>query len=305
MSNSQNKTLILSTEDSVRNFIVDIGLPLVKASEGLGVSSDDFMKWWAGTAPRTIKDKQLLSLAQYFTIDENQIINKSYDKNFVRSQFLTGSKLLPEKYAKNKFSYLRSSAHIIKFLNLTRGQAFSDMILRKMNVFPLIYDDLNNRISLNYFMDLLDTLAENGLTQIELDSLCCMLFLTLQHTPLGEKFRKARTYFECYEVVANNVHLFDNNFVYSFDLDNRGIKIQAFLQYESHTHIQWTQGRMDRLLRYRQILVGCYAYLSNLTPIFPDYRVEVGKYEINAVYTVKFNDGPSRLFLAEASEANN
>lgn len=306
MRNSQNEILHLTPSDSVREFIKDTGLPLNKAAEGLGVSSAEFMNWWAGYMPKLIQMPQLQNLGQFLNIDEARIMDGRYDKNFVRSQLFAGHRVLPEKYTQNQFSYLRSSAHIIKFLNLTRGQHFSDAILRKLNVFPLIYGDLNNKISLNYFMDLLDMLAENGLTQKELDNLACVLFLSLETTPLGEKFSKARSYFECYEVLANNVHLFDHNFEYTFELDRQQLRIRAFLPFDSHTHINWSKARMDRLMRYRQILIGWYSYLSKLPPIFPEYTVEPCSQGICGTYIIRFDDQqPNRLFSLCPDEKNN
>jgi hypothetical protein len=133
-----------------------------------------------------------------------------------------------------------------------------------------------------------------------------VLFLSLASTPLGEKFKKARNYYECYEVVAQNVHLFDNNFVYSFDLDRTQIRIQAFLPFDVHTHIDFSKNRLDRLLRYRRILIGCYPFLSGLTPLFPETTVEQSKYGVNETYVVRFQErGANLLFSIPMSAADN
>ncbi len=266
----------------------------------------DFMHWWAGHNNKAIMTRQLESLGQFLSIDENEIFEHRYDRALVRAKIFEGRNTLPEKYSLNQFSFLRSSAHIIKYLRLTRGQHFSDRILRKLNVYPLIYDDLNNKISLNFFMDLLEALSENGMMQDELDNLACVLFLSLENTPLGQKFKKAQNPFECYEVVAQNIHLFDNNFVYDFALDSKRLRIQAFLHYDSHAHIDWSAARLERIMRYRQILVGCYAYLSNLRPLFPECKTEKSKYGIITTYTVTFDEpAANRFFVVPGTEANN
>lgn len=296
---------MLPPAEALRKFILDVGMPLNLAPEALGMAPQDFMNWWAGFNNKLIQNRELALLGQYLNIDESEITDLRYDRNFIRTKFFAGRNSLPEKYSQNQFSYMRSSAHIIKYLRLTRGQHFSDTILRKLSVYPLIYDDLNNKISLNFFMDLLDVLTEMGMSQPELDNLACMLFLSLENTPLGEKFRQARNHYECYEVVANNVHLFDNNFVYDFELDRKQLRIQAFLHFDSHTHINWSDASLDRLMRYRQILVGCYAYLSKLRPLFPECILERSKYGVNTTYIVNFNDSTNQLFSAPTSEANN
>ena len=305
MQNTQND-LRLSPAEALREFILDVGLPLNVAPEALGMAPADFMHWWAGFNNRLIQTREIESLGHFLSIDESEIAERRYDRALVRAKIFNGRNTLPEKYSQNQFSYLRSSAHIIKYLRLTRGQHFSDRILRKLNVYPLIYDNHDNKISLNFFMDLLDTLADHGLCQSELDNLACVLFLSLEDTPLGQKFRKAQNHFECYEVVAQNVHLFDGNFVYDFELDRKQLRIQAFLHYDSHAHISWTNARLEKLMRYRQILVGCYAYLSKLRPLFPECKIERSKYGVSATYIVTFDEpGTNRLFAVPRSEANN
>lgn len=272
----------------VRHFIQDVGLPLNQAPDALGLTASDFMAWWSGRNNKLIRNQQVIQLGQFVHIGEDEILKGTYDKNFVRSVLFSDGPVLPEKYTKNQFSFLRSSAHIIKFLTMTRGQHFSDMIMRKMNISPIIYGDLNNKISLNYFTDLLELLDQNGLSQDELDNLACVLFLSIQGTPLGEQFKKAKTYYECYEVLANSVHLFDSNFEYTFRLERTQVQIKAALHFDNHSHVQWSFARMERLLRYRQILIGWYSFLSKLPPIFPECSLEVGKSGIYAIYTIKF-----------------
>ena len=298
--------MLISPEESVKKFILDVGLPLNQVPTALGVTSKDFMNWWSGLNPALIQTRELQSLGQYLNIDEAEIVQKSYDKTLIRARIFHGMETLPERYAQNQFSYLRSSAHILKYLRLTRGQSFSDSVLRKLNVSPVLYDNLNNRISLNYFMDLLEALSESGFDQHELDNVACVLFLSLEFTPLGEKFKNARTHFECYEVLANNVQLFDSNYLYTFDIDRTRICIRSFLHFDNHPHIDWSQARIDRLLRYRRVLIGCYPFLSKLTPIFPEVKVERSKYGIGETYTIKFDgSGSNRLFSVASSAADN
>ncbi|MFZ3228956.1 MAG: hypothetical protein WA160_02035 [Pseudobdellovibrio sp.] len=281
---------IKTKSDKVRHFIKDVGLPLNQAPSALGVTASEFMTWWSGRKSKLVNTKQLIQLSQFLNLDENEIMSGTYDKEFVRSILFSGGTALPQKYSQNQFSFLRSSAHIVKFLTLTRGQHFSDMIMRKMNISPIIYGNLNNKISLNYFTDLLEVLAQNGLTQSELDNLACVLFLSIEGTLLGEQFKKAKNHYECYQVLANNVHLFDSNFSYTFEFDRNQMRASAYLDFEKHSHTQWSHERLQRLLRYRQLLIGWYSYLSNLPPLFPECTVKVTKQGIDALYVVKFKD---------------
>ncbi len=284
-----------SKDKKLRNFIKDVGLPLNRAPEALGLSPLTFLDWWSGNRTRVIQKAQFVQLGQYLHINEDTILEGTYDKNFVRSILFSDDAVMPEKYTQNKFSYLRSSAHIFKYLTLKYGQHFSDMISRKLNVSPLIYSDLNNKISLNYFIDLLEILTDHGFKQSDLDQLACVMFLSLGQTPqMLAEFSKARNYYECYEVVAKNFKNLDNNFRIKTDLDRTCFKVTTFLDYDNHAHIDFSKRNVDKVLRYRLILAGWFPYLSNLAPSLPEYKVNYTSDGIHCDYTFNFPATESR-----------
>lgn len=289
-------TLFLDSDYLVKYFIKDVGLPSNQAPEALGLRPSQYMEWFSGLNPnKVIENKHLVSLGQYLSIDEISILNRTYDKDLIRSRLFASFDALPEKYSVNQFSYVRSSAHIIKFLTLTRGQHFSDMILRKLNVSPFLYSNLDNKISINYFVDLLEILAENGLSETELDNLAAVLFLSLEGTEIGNKFKRARNYFECYEVIATNVTLFDTNFDYTFELERNQVLIKSSFFFDKHYHILRNPKKMDRLIRYRQLLIGWYPFLSKLPPVLPEHTSKIFTDRIENSYFIKFVDKPMQL----------
>jgi hypothetical protein len=302
MNTTLNNKPPITKSDKLRHFIKDVGLPLNKAPAALGLRPSEFMSWWIGEKPRLIKNNQVIQLGQYLHIDENDILSGTYDKTFVRSVLFSDVSFLPERYSQNQFSYLRSSAHIVKFLTMTRGQLFSDAVMRKMNISPLMYADMNNKISLNYFIDLLEILADSGLTQTELDKLSCVLFLTLGETPLGLKFKSAKNHQECYSVLSDNALLFDSNFQYQFKIDRKQAEITAFLPYENHSHMKCTEQKFARLLRYRQFLMGFFPYLSKLPAIIPHSFQTFHSEGLKTTYIIKFPESePHRLYLVRNS----
>jgi hypothetical protein len=273
-------------------FIKDVGLPSNIAPHALSLKASDYMSWFSGHRPDIVSRPQIISLSQYLNINEDSILTGRYDKNLIRRKIFEGPEVLPEKYSENQFSYVRSSAHIIKYLTLTRGQHFSDGILRSLNISPLIYANNDNKISINYFVDLLDALAAANLNQTELDSLAGMLFLGLEGTALGEKFQKARNYYECYIVLAENIKLFDSNFEYVFELDTHQVLIHSTFSFDKHFHEKWDLERMMRLVRYRQILSGWYPYLSKLPPLVAQHSLKTFNDRIEASYLIEFSDKP-------------
>lgn len=303
MPTSLNNSIAQFHSSLILKFIKDVGLPFNLGPEALGIKPSEFMKLMSGQEA-LVGRPQLVSLSQYLNLNEDSILDGTYDKDLVRTRFLGTPDALPSPYQQNQFSYTRSSAHIPRYLTLTRGQHFSDMILRKLNISPLLYTDLDNQVSINYFIDLLETLAESGLSERELDNLAGVLFLSLENTALGSKFKKAKSYYECYEILSQSSQLFDCNFSYDFDLNRKQVRIESFLDYGKHFHIDWTVAKLNRLIRYRHLLMGWFPYLSKLPPILPEHKVEYCESGLKTTYTIKFiENSSSLLYLNRRAEA--
>ncbi len=281
-----------TNSELIKRFIKDVGLPFNLGPEALGIKPSQFMQWMAGY-DIFIDRPQLTNLSQYLSLNEDCIVDGTYDKKLVRKRLFESSEALPEKYSQNQFSYVRSSAHIVKYLTLTRGQHFSDQLLRSLNISPLIYANIDNKISINYFVDLLDALAKTDLSQTEIDSLAGMLFLGIEGTSLGDRFKKACNYYECYEVLAQNITLFDSNFEYTFELEKSQVLIRSKFQFDKHYQEKWSLEKILRLERYRHLLSGWYPFLSKLTPVVPKHTVQAFSNRIEASYLIKFNELPA------------
>jgi len=286
-----------TNSELIKKFIKDVGMPFNLGPEALGMKPSQFMQWMAGQDV-FIDRPQLTSLSQYLNLNEDSFVNGTYDKNLVRRRLFESSSALPEKYSQNQFSYVRSSAHIIKYLTLTRGQHFSDQILRSLNVSPLIYANIDNRISINYFVDLLDAIAKTDLSQTEIDSLAGMLFLGIEGTDLGDKFKEAETYYQCYEVLSQNITLFDSNFEYKFELDKDQVHIHSTFLFDKHFQEKWSLEKILRLERYRHLLSGWYPFLSKLAPVVPQHTIQSFPNRIEASYLIKFDDIPVKKPVA-------
>lgn len=260
---------LVAKSESVRQLILDTGLPLNRAPDALGMTSSDFMQWWSSKGKLKSQDLKFKEFAQFFGITEDQILSRNYDPGLLRSRIFQNPLSLPEKYSVNQFSFVRTSAHIFKYLILTRGQHFADTIAFKLNISPLLYQNLNNRISLNYFLDLLEMLEKHGFTQKELDTLSGVLFLGLAESDLFNEFKKSTSYYECYETLANNLKMFDQNFIYESELDRSKYVMKTLLPYENHNHFRWSEAQINKLHRYRQLLVGWFPYLCGLPPVIP------------------------------------
>lgn len=288
MKTSQTNSSLLTASKSIRQLILDTGLPLNKAPKALGMTSAHFMSWWSSKDQAVESRLNLTQLSQYLGISEDQIVSRTYDHDLVRTRIFDNPLKLPEKYSMNQFSFIRTSAHIFKYLKLTRGQHFADQIALKLNVSPLLYQNLSNRISLNYFLDLLDILEQKGFSKHELDTLSGVLFLGLTESDLYAEFKKSKNYYDCYNTLAKNLKLFDQNFEYRSDLDENQYRMTTFLPFENHNHFQWEDSKMKKLQRYRQLLLGWFPYLCGLAPLIPKARYEYKSDGIETHYVINF-----------------
>lgn len=292
MKISQPKESFSSPSKRMRQLILDTGLPLSRAPETLGMTSSEFMRWWSSPEDLSVTTTNLTYAAQFLGIAEEQIILGKYDVDLLRSRIFNDPLTLPEQYSLNQYSFIRTSAHIFRYLALTRGQHYADSISRKLNVSPIMYQNLNNRISLNYFLDLLDLLESQGFSQNDLDTLAGLLFLGLAESDLIHEFKKSKSYFECYSVLANNFNLFDANFSYVSDLARDRFSLTTFLSYDNHNHFKWTNSQLNKLFRYRQILLGWFPYLCGLPPILPKVTHRKLPEGIESVFVLTFPEKP-------------
>lgn len=189
----------------LKALVKELGLPLKMLPEILSLGREDSLTWWShNDASFRIPHSTFSRLTDLTGINEDHLFSGEYSKDLARRRILGDHTSLPDRYLENKNSFVRTSDHIIRYIALTRGQWFADQVLTKLHVSPLIYKDLNTQINLTYFADLLKTLGNMGFSQIELDTLASVNFLTLHETELGKQFQQSGNYFDVYKTLAGN-----------------------------------------------------------------------------------------------------
>ncbi len=238
-----------------------------------------------------INESHFHKLSLFLGINENELYQGTYNRELARKRVYGSPLSLPERYEKNRHGFLRSSAHILRYVVLTRGQAFADRILQNLSLSPLIYSDINTPVNLTYFADLLTTLASSGFSQAELDTLASVMFLSMQGTKLGQKFQASKNHFEVYKNLAENFSYFDSNFEYRSEFVGKKYLLKTTLPLDEHQNIKNNPQALNRLLRYRHILLAWFPYLADLAPTFP--QVETvhlpGQLEIHYKIDIQMN----------------
>lgn len=272
---------------AARKLILNAGLTHKQAQSLLCLSQTDYARWWK-ECDINLNSSNLDCLTKALGISNDEAVLETYDLTNLRKRLFQNTNPLPDRYSLNSYSRVRSSAHIIRYLTLTKGQMFADQILRSLQVSPLLYDDQDNQISLNFFLDLLETLSEWGFSPGELDNLACVLFLGLKDTSLGNRFKSAQTHAQCYTILGDSLSLFDENFLYSYDVDSSQFHMTSILPYEKHETTALSPRRLALLQRYRLILIGWFPYLSGLVPIIPTVQYSTKKSGLCAQYSICF-----------------
>jgi hypothetical protein len=277
-----------------RELIHELGLPLKQLPSILGLKNAECLAWWAQKLDVKITDQHFARFSQLIAINENELYLGTYDRDLAKRRVFGEYTSLPARYEDNKNSFVRTSAHIIRYITLTRGSWFADQVVSSLNVSPLIYKDLGTQINLTYFADLLETLANIGFSQDELDTLASVNFLTLGGSALGQKFKQAENYHDIYKTLAENFHHFDSNFEYKSEFVGRKYKLKTTLPLTDHEALKKDPEAIERLMRYRHILLAWFPYLGGMAPLFPKAEMNFKSQTVQMVYEIDLSAEPKR-----------
>ena len=104
-----------------RELIHELGLPLKQLPSILGLKHEECLEWWAQRLDVKITEKHFARFAQLIAINENELYLGTYDRDLAKRRVFGEYTALPARYEENKNSFVRTSAHIIRYITLTRG----------------------------------------------------------------------------------------------------------------------------------------------------------------------------------------
>lgn len=263
INNTSKEALI---DDQIRRFIRESGIPLGTFAEAVGWKSYQAMEWWACRG-QSLNYRNLESLAQFLGVSAENLVEGRYHINLIRKRIFKGPGVLPERYSEHASSYVRTLAHIIEYLSMLYGRHFTDRLLRDLNIHPLFFDNLENKISVTFYTDIFNKLSQMGVKDNEIASLACYIFLSLRDTKFGQKFRDAKNYQEFYALLGENAEKFETNFDYEVLVDSERVRIYAKPTDATSYLLGKSLGEFDRLFLYRKNVLGWFPTLSHLPPI--------------------------------------
>jgi hypothetical protein len=298
-----NKLRLESDEQRFRDLVKTLGLPLKFLPEILELPADKVLLWWSGVYPTAISERHFHRLAQSLGLQESALTEdhlQSLNLDLAKRRLTQGIQSLPERYSKNQNSHLRTSAHIVRYMTLTRGAHFTSRILANLNMSAQVYKDPNAKINLTYFVDLLTELKKNSFSQKEHDCLSSVMFLGIHETALGKEFAQCTNTFEVYEILNRNFHNFDTNFTYKMDFRGRHIYLKTEICLDHHEHLKENPGGVQDLMRYRHLLLGWFPFLARQSPLLPLADSKIENNTLTTQYQIELSRGV-KLRVAPAS----
>ncbi|MCH2533558.1 MAG: hypothetical protein MK008_03850 [Bdellovibrionales bacterium] len=252
----------------ILKFIFKVGIDLKTLVYILEYDVNKIKAWFTNVHDNSLNEALLKQLTNFFKITEDQILLEKYNCKNLRFIYF-GKKFdtePPEKYKEYSYSKTRTSAHILKYLSLTRGQHFSDDLIQSFNISPTFFDSLDNEINLVFFIELLEK-VKPLISQKEYNQLGCLLFLGIKNSTLGKEFASKNNYYSCYNTLIKNLNLFDNNFIYNTQLTPEKLIFQARLNNENIEPLNIDNQRLSNITFYRKTLLEWIPYLSELAPL--------------------------------------
>lgn len=254
-------------ELKIRNFVAKSGIDFRILADALGESVKFVMHWWNQPDSFWLSDRQLNNLAAFLDMTLDQMITSELPIEELRKRFIAGPLAIEERYFKNAFSHARTTAHIVRYLAIRYGRNKVDALLRQMGVHPCLHASLDNKISIDFFIELLDHAKLLGLSKEEVHQLGCYMFLGVSGTKIGAQFASANNYADCFNILDQNFHNFDQNFIYKLTLSDKDFEMVIRPGEMLAKKIKDGDVDCSTLALYRRHMVCWFPYLSNLPPI--------------------------------------
>lgn len=213
-------------ESVFRNLIVETGMPLKVFAKAAGIRSESVLTWYSKiTQPERFAYKHLKNFSETFGFSEESIFHSTYDRALLRKRFLGPVNSLPDRYQENADSYIRSSYYIIEYLTLLYGKQAVDKILFDLKVHPTFVDNVNNKVSILFVMDLLRACQKLGFKERDFKSLAGSMFLSVEKDQLQSLLTGVDRLESFMYVFPELCSYFDMNFEYKFNVGISGVEI--------------------------------------------------------------------------------
>lgn len=264
-------------ERKIRDSILQKRLPLRAVAHAGNISSIDFFEWWTQRAhlPQTTNHDEIFKLLEIVTAYSQNPEKCKNNQSSLPLITTTHSPptALPAKYSNTPLSYVSTSRHILEVIELQFGHTTYQNVLFSLGVTKEYFLNIENKINLKFFEDLLHEYSKLCLGKPNYNLLSRSLFLTVEGSALSQKFCSAKSYREAYEQIEASIPHFDQNFEYKFQIGHLGAEIIAKPSEQLAESVKNMHYGSDELYKYRAMLFGNMVTLCDLSPL----QIEVAR----------------------------
>lgn len=211
----------------LRRLTLEHGVPLRKLAEKLDISYAECLDWWSDRS-LTLPLSKIRNLVWTAGATDDDLVYGRISKSTVDTAIMDYPERINPKYLRYALSYTMSSKHIVEFMDLRYGSFITKGILFKLGVHPDYFRSTQNRISIEFFEDLLKEFIALGNSFDDIRILSKCMFLTTEEDPNGRRlFRKCSRYRDAFQVIAESTASFDENFTYKFEIYSNKVRITS------------------------------------------------------------------------------
>jgi hypothetical protein len=212
-------------DQAIRSEIVKSSIPLREAAHRASMPSSQFLRWWS-SEDTLLSQEQAESFLSSYGESIPSFVHKEFALSLATDHLYSPS-ILPEVYGKNPLSFVSSSRHILSMIELKYGKLVVHNLLSHLQVPFHYFENLQNRIGIKFFEDLLAEYIRFGNSKKEFTALSRALFITIEDNILQSAFPRAKSYEEAFNTVQNSTKYFDENFDYHFSVSSQSAEIRC------------------------------------------------------------------------------
>lgn len=177
-----------------------------------------------------LSETALLELSDFAELDPRAVLEGTVDFKALARHRAGDLGHIPEEFQAAARSRVRTSAHLLDFVEIGKGWRFRHKLLRRFQVTEAALSDPDRSISIRFLSRLCESLLSSGLTHEDLYQMGQYSVLTNSASEVGKKLKKLEGPKEVFEKVFTDLigKYWDRNFDYRLlSLDSDQCVVEA------------------------------------------------------------------------------
>lgn len=161
----------------------------------------------------------LETLAEALDLDPERILAGQVDVKTLLAHRRGNICRIPTRYRKGAQSRIRTSVHLLDFVELHHGWRARQLILNRFQVTDSLFLSLDNQINILFLSDICGYLHECNISLERLQRMGMHSSIANYHSPLGDLFRQYNDPVEMWQAAVLDIghKYYDRNFIYRIE----------------------------------------------------------------------------------------